>query len=200
MPAGTAVLLEKFCFKLYARDSGAIDLADAIPVFHRWIQNHTVEGLLIDVADYRHVPDGPGVILIGHEADYFLDRTEGALGLLYSRKRLSEGTPADRLRTDLRHALRACFALQQEPEFADSGLEFAAERLRFIVNDRLAAPNDDETLRRLQPDIEAFVREVYPGDPVRIERDDADPRGRFTLHITASGPVGRRDARSSVLS
>ena len=180
------MLLEKFCFKLYARDPGAINLADAIPVFHRWIRNRTVEGLLIDVADYRHVPDGPGVILIGHEADYFLDRAEGPLGLLYSRKRLGEGTLADRLPTGLLHALRACLALEREPEFADRGLEFAGNRLRFIVNDRLTAPHDDETLQLLQPDVEAFAREAYPGDPVRIERETADPRGRFTLHITAS--------------
>ena len=186
MPAGTLVLLEKFCFKLYARDAGAIDPADAIPVFHRWIQNHTVEGLLIDVADYRHVPDGPGVILIGHEADYFLDRAEGPLGLLYSRKRMAEGSNNDRIRTGLRHALRACLALEREPEFADRGLEFAGDRLRFIVNDRLAGPNDDETLQLLRPVVEAVVREVYPGDPVRIERDDTDPRARFALHITAS--------------
>jgi len=188
MPAGTAVLLEKFCFKLYARDPGTIELDDAIPVFHRWIQNRTVQGMLIDVADYRHVPDGPGVILIGHEADYFLDRSEGPSGLLYSRKRMAEGSNVDRLRAGLGHALRACLALEREAEFADLGLEFAGERLRFVVNDRLAAPNDDETLQRLQPDVETVVREVYPGDPVRIEREAADPRGRFTLHITASKP------------
>ena len=187
MQAGAAVLLEKFCLKLYARNPGAIDMADAIPVFHRWIRNRTVEGLLIDVADYRHVPDGPGVILIGHEADYFLDRAEGPPGLLYSRKRMAEGSNADRLRAGLLHALRACLALEREPEFVEQGLEFACDRLRFIVNDRLAAPNDEETLSLLRPDVETVLREVYPGDPVRIERDTTDPRARFTLHITASG-------------
>ena len=189
MPAGTLVLLEKFCFKLYAQDAAAIDLADAIPVFHRWIRNHTVEGLLIDVADYRHVPDGPGIILIGHEADYFLDRAEGPLGLLYSRKRMAEGSNADRIKTGLRTALQACLALEREPEFADRGLAFAGDRLRFIVNDRLAAPNDDETLLRLRPDVERVLKAIFPGQRTRIERDGTDPRGRFTLHIAASEPA-----------
>ena len=39
--------------------AGSIDLTQAIPVFHRWIQEQALPGLLIDVADYRHVPEGP---------------------------------------------------------------------------------------------------------------------------------------------
>ena len=29
---------------------------DILPIFQRWIQDHTVEGMLIDVIDYKHVP------------------------------------------------------------------------------------------------------------------------------------------------
>jgi len=36
-----------------------------------------VPGLLIDVADYAHVPDGPGVILIGHDVDYGIMNRHG---------------------------------------------------------------------------------------------------------------------------
>ena len=57
--------------KVFAK--APVDLAAAIPVFHRWIQEGACEELLIDVADYRHVPAGPGVVLIGHEANYSLD-------------------------------------------------------------------------------------------------------------------------------
>ena len=71
--------------KIFAREA-AINLADATPVFHRWIQERVCEEVLIDVADYRHVPDGPGVLLIAHEANYSLDMAEGRLGLLYNRK------------------------------------------------------------------------------------------------------------------
>src|SRR5229473_5672560 len=72
--------------KVFARQPAPIDQGDAIAVFHRWIQNRECPEMLIDVADYRHVPDGPGVMLIGHEASYSLDNTKGRLGLLYSRK------------------------------------------------------------------------------------------------------------------
>ena len=52
--------------KIFAEDP-AIELDGAIPVFHRWIQRNVCEELLIDVADYRHVPAGPGVLLVGHD-------------------------------------------------------------------------------------------------------------------------------------
>ncbi len=106
--------LGRFCIKFYARDPGTLDLAEAIPIFHRWIQSGRMDGLLIDVADYRHVPDGPGVVLIGHEADYFLDEMEGPLGLLYNRKRETEGSNVYRLRRAMKSALTACRAFNKE--------------------------------------------------------------------------------------
>src|SRR5262245_58264691 len=66
------------------------DLHRFIGVFHRFIQEAAVPGLLIDVADYAHVPDGPGVILIGHEVDYGIDLARGRTGLLTLRKRAGE--------------------------------------------------------------------------------------------------------------
>ncbi len=77
--------------KVFAREPVSIDLGEAIPIFHRWIQDHVCPELLIDVADYRHVPNGPGVMLIGHEANYSLDMTKGRLGLLYNRKQAGGG-------------------------------------------------------------------------------------------------------------
>ena len=49
-------------------------------VFHQWIRDSVCPEMLIDVADYRHVPAGPGVMLIGHEANYSLDNRENRLG------------------------------------------------------------------------------------------------------------------------
>ena len=46
--------------KLLVRDPEEVNLELLIPVFHSWIQNRVCEELLLDVADYRHVPDGPG--------------------------------------------------------------------------------------------------------------------------------------------
>src|SRR5947207_13377236 len=103
--------------KIFAREPVSADLGAAIPVFHRWIQDRVCPEMLIDVADYRHVPNGPGVMLIGHEANYSLDTAKGRLGLLYSRKQ-----PGGAAQEDLRQAFDAAVAarrpLQAEPEFA----------------------------------------------------------------------------------
>ena len=54
--------------------------------------------LLLDVADYRHVPAGPGVMLIGNEGDYSVDNTGDRLGIRYNRKAALDGDNQDRLR------------------------------------------------------------------------------------------------------
>jgi hypothetical protein len=186
MGEASSLRLDRFCVKLYARDARAIDFDAAIPVFHRWIQERRIGGLWIDVADYRHVPDGPGVLLVGHEADCALDQSEGPAGLLYNRKRLAHGSNVERLGEALRAALVACRALEQEPELARRGLAFDGARLRLIVNDRLAAPNVEETMTSLRPDIEALLARVYPGVASRIERDVADRRDRFSVEVAAA--------------
>ncbi len=190
MTTGPASLLERFCVKFYAADPGPLDLGDAIAVFHRWIQSSRLAGLLIDVVDYRHVPDGPAVALVGHEADYFLDLAEGPLGLLYNRKRLAQGSNAERLRAALAATLDACCALEAEPEFRRAGLKFDGGALRLILGDRLSTPNADETLVAIRPDLDAALAPLYPGSVPRIVRDVSDPRQRFTLHVETGRTVG----------
>jgi hypothetical protein len=58
-----------------------------VPVFHRWIQQKSFPNhLLVDVADYAHVPEGPGTLLVSHEANIHFDRDGGKPGVLYVRK------------------------------------------------------------------------------------------------------------------
>jgi len=176
--------LGRYCVKFYAGHRGTLDLAEAIPIFHRWIQSNRVDGLLI--ADYRHVPDGPGVVLIGHEADYFLDEMEGPLGLLYNRKRESEGSNVYRLRHALKTALTACRILEQEPEAAAKGLRFDGGRLRFILNDRLLSSNGVGAIR---DDLDTVLRDLYPDETTTLEAGTSDPRDRFTLDVRSGEPV-----------
>jgi len=71
--------------KFYANKSPEPDAF--IPVFHRFIRENVLDELAIDVADYGHVHEGPGVVLIGHAYDYYWDLGEGRPGLVYTRKR-----------------------------------------------------------------------------------------------------------------
>src|SRR5919198_4013028 len=102
-----AIELQHINVKLFVNDPEKVDVQAVVPLFHRWIQGQIFDELLLDVADYSHVPDGPGVVLIGHEADYALDNTEGRLGVRYNRKASLPGCNRDRLIQATRAALNA---------------------------------------------------------------------------------------------
>jgi hypothetical protein len=167
--------------KIFVKDPGAIDLADAIPVFHQWVRDSVCPEMLIDVADYRHVSAGPGVLLIGHEANYSFDNRENRLGLLYNRKAALNGTFQSRLAQAHRAALDACDRLEQETPFRGK-LKFDRNALEVFINDRLLAPNNDETWQALRPEIEKFFggstvqRTGEPRDLFRVAMDFNEPR------------------------
>ena len=63
------------------------DLELFIPVFHEWIQKDLIlNHVMVDVADYKHILDGPGIMLISHEGNFSIDLENGKVGFLYIRK------------------------------------------------------------------------------------------------------------------
>lgn len=173
--------------KVAAVDAGGFDLSRVIPVFHRWIQDGVLtDELAIDVADYRHVPDGPGVILVAHQAIYGLDQGDGALGLLYDRRAAVDGAPQERLRQAARAALRACRLLEEDAAL-DGALRFDGGRLQVSVNDRALAPNTEATDRALRPEVERLLTSLWGAGAYAVERL-GEPRERYRLGAAA----GRR--------
>ena len=182
-------------FPAAAANAGAVDLAPAIPVFHRWIQEQALPGLLIDVADYRHVPEGPGVVLVAHEAIYGLDQGGGRLGLLYNRRTRLDAAPADALPQAFRAALEACRKLEQEPEFAGT-LSFAGGACEVVVNDRALAPNDAATGARLRAALEPLLDRLwgagsYTVTPLGEARDRLGLSARSSAAHTAADLLDR---------
>lgn len=173
--------------KVAAVDAGGFDLTRVIPVFHRWIQDGALaDELAIDVADYRHVPEGPGVILVAHQAIYGLDQGDGALGLLYDRRAPVDGTPQERLRQAARAALRACRLLEEDAALTGA-LRFDGGRLQVSVNDRALAPNTEATDRALRPEVERLLESLWGAGNHAVERL-GEPRERYRLGASA----GRR--------
>ena len=150
------------------------------PVFQRWIQGAAVEGTLIDVADYKHVPSGPGVILIGYEIDYALDLINGRPGLLVTRKRNLTGDLSERLRDLWRPALSAARLLQSERSLDGLQFDFREAELAFL--DRLNAPNEPSAAERLSPKIQRVIADLYEASPI-VERVSADPRDALRLSV-----------------
>ena len=168
--------LQRFAVKIYAERP--VEIGSFIPVFHRWIRDHAVEGTLIDVADYGHLPEGPGVVLVGHEADYYMDSMEGPLGLLYSRKQPTPGALPARVEAALRAALAACSRLEEEFE---GRLAFRKGEALFLSNDRLLAPNDEAAFAALRPALESAASAVF--GRASLLREPGDPRRRLAVRL-----------------
>src|SRR5687767_4206861 len=94
--------------KILVEGGLTVDPERIVKVFHRWVGEQSMDELLVDVADYSHVPDGPGVVLVGLEADYSLDHMQGRSGLRYNRKGPLEGTNLDRFHQAFAAASEAC--------------------------------------------------------------------------------------------
>ncbi len=172
--------------KMYVDGDLAIDPAAFIDVFHAWIREHTLDELLVDVADYRHVPAGPGVMLIGHEADYSMDHAGDRWGLRYNRKAAVDGSNDDRLRQALRSAIHACQLLEEHfsgPEL----LRFSRREFEVFINDRALALNTPETLAACRPTLESFLASALGHDQFSLEPRPA-PRSLFGVAVTVARP------------
>ena len=168
--------------KFFIENPADVKLAEFQGIFNTWIQRHVTGELLIDVAEYLHVHNGPGIVLIGHEANYSLDNAAGRLGLLYNRKAQLDGSTQDKLAQAAGAALMAAGLLEKE-----NGLKFIGQEARLIVNDRLLAPNTLETFAALEPDIKAFLERLYRGADFELSHKP-DARERFQVHVRAAAP------------
>jgi hypothetical protein len=175
------MLSERLQLKMYLEPSEHFELEALIPVFHRFIRDQVLKELMIDVVDYSHVPAGPGVVLIGHAADYYVGELDGRLGLVYSRKRAAPA-PEARLEDALRHLLNVARLLEQESTVK---LRFRSNDLSLRLTDRLNAPNDDAAFATAKAEVEQVLGRVYAGAQVSVERI-AEPRGPLGLAIKAS--------------
>ncbi len=179
--------LVKLDLKVLASAGSTAGADEFIPVFHRWITERALPELLIDVADYSHVHEGPGVLLVGYDAIYAYDQSRGEPGLLYSRRRETSpelngiGALERRLESLLDCAFRACDLIEAEPQLGGR-VRFDRHRLELRVNDRLV-PREEETVAALES---AFERALAAagvengGPPVKVARI-GEARERLTL-------------------
>ena len=170
--------------KLLVENPAQVDLDPIIPIFHEWIQGQVFEELLLDVADYRHVAGGPGVILIGHQADYSVDNTDHRLGVRYNRKAALAGSNLDRLEQAARAALTACQKLEQEPRMQGK-LRFNGREVELFVNDRLLAPNNNESRAGADSELQAFAAKLFQGSHYLLSYQP-DARRLFGASLKAS--------------
>jgi hypothetical protein len=186
--------LQHFIAKIPVEGPLGIDPARVVDIFHAWVATQSVPGvLLVDVAELLHVPKGPGVIAVGHEADYALDNTGGVWGVLYRRKTVLDGSNAERIAQALGAALQGAAWLE---EALGDGFKVSRSDFDLIVNDRALAPNTPESYAEAIPLIEAALRSALGHGDFSVTRHDRDPRGRLGVTVKSARPLNgafRRD-------
>lgn len=158
-----------------------IDIEAAVPVFQQWIRTGVVDGMLIDVARYKHVPNGPGVMLIGHDGDYSVEERGERVSLRYTLKRDTPPSAADAVELALGRLQLAAAAFRR-----DLGLGVRDDAVEVTISDRLRAPNTPEMRTELVPQVRAAVaagtgRSAAVGGAV-----GDDPRDPMRMLVTLS--------------
>ncbi len=171
--------LHRLGVKFFAADPASVRIEEFIPLFHGWIQKQAVPGhLLIDVHDYSHIHQGPGIVLVAHEGNFSLDLSDGRPGLHYYRKTPTSLSPVAHIATILQTAIGACRLLEK-----DARMQFKTHQFLVIANDRLEAPNDESAFAGLQPILTAALREVLDHSDFKLTRVSLDPKERLTISV-----------------
>ncbi len=174
--------LQHINLKFFIENPESLDLEKFHGVFNSWIQRSLTDDLLVDVAEYLHVHNGPGILLIGHTANYSLDLTAGRLGFLYNRKSQVEGTNRQKLAQAAHAALNVMQILEKE-----NRVHFIGNEVQLIINDRLLIPNTAETFSELKSDLESFFQILFKASNATLVHSSlSEPRARFTLDVRSA--------------
>ncbi|MBI2365356.1 MAG: hypothetical protein HYV01_10190 [Deltaproteobacteria bacterium] len=177
--------LQKIEIKFFAVEREPVPLTAFIDLFHGWIQ--ASDGVYHDVADYSHMHQGPGIVLVAPDFYVSIDETGGRRGFLFSQKARLEGSNQERLARVFQTALENCRRLQAEPALQRK-IEFRFDEFEITLNDRLLAPNTDESYLEFKAEIEPFVGRLFGGAPISLQQE-SDARRRVRLRIQAMAPV-----------
>ena len=154
--------LQKFGIKLFFQPNGSYPYRDFIPELHRWIQNDSIpDHMLIDVVDYSHILDGPGVMMVAHEGHFSIDQENNKPGILYMRKTEITGMFKERFNKVLSTTILAAHLLSKNK--VKKSVDFSPNSFRFICNDRRLADNIDANQKLYTEIVNKLSKENFPG-------------------------------------
>jgi len=147
------------------------DIESFVPLFHNWIQEDRIPNhVMVDVVDYKHIPDGPGIMLIAHEGHFSLDFEDNELGLLYMRKTPLGDNMAETL-SGIQEILDFAVGLIKIDSSMGEKIEFSDE-YQLISNDRFKFPKNTESEQELMRVVSGVfndsilsVPETFKGSP-----------------------------------
>lgn len=171
--------LQRIDVKLLLDAPPAPNLDPFLAIFDRWrrMEDHACDW--VDLADYAHMAQGPGILIAGKRDRCAVNLNHPGPGLLTSTQSGLCGSLRERFAEALRRARELNAALLAEPEFP---ADFKPREgcWEIFVNDRLAFPNDDAADARIRPAAAA----AFGVSPASLARH-ADPLGRLGYSLRA---------------
>ena len=172
--------------KFYLAEGAEVSVEQWYRALYGWLAS-TPDEVLIDVADYSHVGQGPLTVLVGHNANYAIDNTDGRLGLVYSRKRPMEGDYPQRLRSVFRSAALACRRLEEDDGLG--GVRFRGDEVQVTVNDRLSVPDDLPSTSTVDPTLDRQLEMLFGDTDLEVTRGD-DARSPAAITARSGKDLG----------
>ena len=191
--------LERYKLAIFAEPVAAVSAKAIIPVFHKWNREQSIDELLIDVADYTHLPTGPNALLVGHEANLAIEVSANCVGLCYIRKRNAPEKLVQNLVSGATTLLQAAQLLESDSDaMPDGNFTFQTEKLVFSPNDRLLAPNTPEIAKTLEKTLQSFGEHLHRTKPISITSQTTG--GQPTFAITSQTGVSLKSLLGNLAS
>jgi hypothetical protein len=163
--------LQRISIKIHSEAPANISLDPFLEIFGRWRADKTHPAEWIDLADYAHVPKGPGIVLIGLKAMFGFDLDDPAPGLLYVTRRGLSGSSEDRIKTALRSAFDLSRCMISEKNYPVAA-KLCTDSLELRFPDRLVSPNDASTDAALPMSIDAVLNATLGAGAYQLKRNE----------------------------
>ena len=175
--------LQRIQIKIASDAPAGLKLEPFIEIFSRW-RKEPHPAAWVDLADYAHLPRGPGIILVGQRCNLSFDMAEPGPGILYSAKKGLAGSHAGRIGSALRGCLEFSKRLIGEPEFPP-GVRLQTDSLEIRFHDRLETPPTTSTHEELRPVVEQVLNSLY-GEGEYELRPQTNPKECFGFSVRAN--------------
>ncbi len=175
--------LQRIDLKVLARAPQPPPLDPILTIFDRWRKEEDAPSDWVDLADYAHMPQGPGVMMAGKREHFSVDTNEPGLGILAQTRKDLDGAVEQRFLEAFRRHLTLATRLLGEAEWP-AAITVDSSKWVIAVNDRLNFPNNDETDHALKTGLIAALDHVFGQNGYTLTRDD-NPRRRYGYVVEA---------------
>lgn len=175
--------LQRIQIKIRTDAPSAVNLDPFLEIFGRWRHEKEDPAQWVDLADYAHMPRGPGIVLVGHRCNISFDLTPPGPGILYAAKKGLGGSQAERMASAFQSCLEFTKRLTAEKEFPVN-IHLRPDAIEIRFNDRLDTPNEAAIDQELRPALRQVLDALFGSKDYKLI-SQSDPKQSYGFSIAA---------------